>query len=166
MSYKTNFTITPPCEWMKSAYLRPVDVIGKIDDGHRCCVISRGDFWIAKHKGGSFFSSGLSKRLPAVTEATPIPTESQWPKGCEWSEDDWTERGIHPPRPVQDAILIVTMPNGRIYEVTMPFTDERPGVDADERERYLHEFKLALQVMRVKRIYGVERSAIRWAWEV
>jgi len=106
MSYKTNFTITPPCEWMKSAYLRPVDVIGKIDDGHRCCVISRGDFWIAKHKGGSFFSSGLSKRLPAVTEATPIPTESQWPKGCEWSEDDWTERGIHPPRPVQDAILI------------------------------------------------------------
>ncbi len=162
MSYKKSFTIIP----RESAYLCPMDLIGKIADGQRCCIISSGDLWIAIHSGGYFYASGLNHSLPRVKEVTPIPLEGEYPAGSKWTEEDWTERGIYPPRPVQDAVLLVRMPNGRIYEVTMPFTDDSPGDDADERERYLYEFKLALNVMRVKRIYGVERSAIKWAWEV
>lgn len=164
MIYVKDFTIRPK----QGQFLLPLDIAGKLFEREKCCVKS-GVFSnpvVAFHRGGYFFISGSIKPLSGVSEATPIPPQSMWPAGCDWAEDDWTERGIYPPRPVQDAVLLVTMPNGRIYEVTMPFTDERPGDDADERERYLYEFKLALNVMRVKRIYGVERSAIKWAWEV
>jgi hypothetical protein len=165
MSYKTTFTITPA----SGPYLMPFDIIGKIADGEECCVINHnGATLCAIHRGGEFTRPGNASRVMNVKEATPIPAEDQWPKGCDWSTDDWEDRGIYPPRPVQQAVLIVTMPDGTSFEVVAPFTDETPQsdeaqinyqVNLDTFERHIRN---AYQYSHYP--YVLPSIKTRWAW--
>jgi hypothetical protein len=158
MKYKTTFTIRPS----KGKYLLPLDVAGKIADGEECCVIAHEQYVCAIHEGGYFRISGSRYPLKGVTEATPIPAEDQWPKGCDWSTDDWEDRGIYPPKPVQPAVLIVTLPDGREIEVESPFTDETPEEESPQED---YGYELNRFSMHVRKAYKVERSAVRWAWQ-
>jgi hypothetical protein len=153
MSYKTTFTITPA----SGPYLMPFDIIGKIADGEECCVVNHnGATLCAIHRGGEFTRPGSAARVMNVKEATPIPPESQWPAGCDWSTDDWEERRIYPPRPVQPAVLIVELSDGRKFEVVAPFTDE-------EDQEKLNEFVKYIDVA-YWRAAEDRKLKTRWAW--
>jgi hypothetical protein len=159
MKYKTTFTIRPS----KGKYLLPLDVAGKIADGEECCVITdKGERLCAFHQGSEFTRVALHARILNVTEATPIPAEDQWPKGCDWSTDDWEDRGIYPPKPVQPAVLIVTLPDGREIEVEAPFTDETPEGDFPQEH---YQWQIETFRMFTRFAYQVDHSAVRWAWQ-
>jgi hypothetical protein len=160
MKYKTDFTIRPA----NGKYLLPLDVAGKIADGEECCVIAHEQHVCAIHEGGYFRMSGSRYPLEGVTEATPIPAEDQWPKGCDWATDDWEDRGIYPPKPVQPAVLIVTLPDGRELEVESPFTDETPPNEAWQAQNW-YNFSLNRFAINASYLYGVKPSAVRWAWQ-
>jgi len=169
MSYQTTFTIKPPTV---REFLHPSDVIGKIADGKECCV-KAGTFSnciCAFHRGGYFFTIGSTHgdKLFGVIEATPIPPESQWPAGCDWSTDDWEDRGIYPPLPVQQAALIVTMPDGTAFEVVAPFTDATPQSD---EAQICHQVNLDTFERHIRNAYQYSHYPYvlptiktRWAW--
>lgn len=169
MSYQTTFTVTPK----EGEFLKPFDIVGKIADGQECCVYQGALTTpvIATHKGGYFYVEGAEKPLHKVTEATPIPDEGQWPAGCKWTEADWEELGIYPPRPVQSAVLIVTMNDGRTFEVTAPFTDETPEKEEDQVE---HQRDMDIFAALIKKAYRLaspllkdyqQAPTTRWAWQ-
>lgn len=171
-TYKKYFTIKPPTE---RPFLRPSDVLGKIADGQECCVInSDGDELCAIHNGGYFTRVANSARILIVTEATPIAPESQWPAGSDWSTSDWEDLGIYPPRPVQPAVLIVELSDGRTFEVVAPFTDETPKGKQEQKDyqddldlfeanaRHLYRYATLPNKPTDKKITV---SAIYWAWQ-
>ncbi len=168
--YIKDFTIKPA----KVPFLQSSDVIGKIADGQECCVITDdGKQMCAIHNGGYFTRTGNNARVMNVTEATPIPAESTWPTGSDWSTDDWEERGIYPPRPVQPAVLIVELSDGRTFEIPSPYTDETPVGEKEQKE---YQDDLADYEARLGRawFYGTlpqkasdksVKVTTRWAWQ-
>jgi len=163
--YIKDFTIKPA----KVPFLQSSDVIGKIADGQECCVITDdGKQMCAIHNGGYFTRTGNNARVMNVTEATPIPAESTWPTGSDWSTDDWEDRGTYPPRPIQPAVLIVTMPDGQEFEVVAPFTDETPETDEAQinyqvnLETFERHIRNAYQYSHYP--YVLPNIKTRWAW--
>lgn len=169
--YIKDFTIKPA----KVPFLQSSDVIGKIADGQECCVITDdGKQMCAIHNGGYFTRTGNNARVMNVTEATPIPAESTWPTGSDWSTDDWEDRGIYPPRPVQPAVLIVELSDGRTFEVVAPFTDETPEGKQEQKD---YQDDLDLFEANARHLYRyatlpnnptdpkITVSAIYWAWQ-
>ena len=167
-TYIKDFTIKPS----KYPNLFAGDVLGKIADDTECCVItSDGEKICAIYNGGYF---AVNARSLYVTEATPIAPESQWPTGSDWSTDDWEEHGIYPPRPVQPAVLIVELSDGRTFEVVAPFTDETPNGKQEQKDyqddldlfesnsRHLYRFATLPNNPTDKKITV---SAIYWAWQ-
>lgn len=170
-TYIKDFTIRPA----EGPFLQPSDIIGKIADGRECCVINHnGSMLCAIHNGGYFTRTGNNVRVMNVTEATPIAPESQWPTGSDWSTDDWEEHGIYPPRPVQPAVLIVELSDGRTFEVVAPFTDETPNGKQEQKDyqddldlfesnsRHLYRYATLPNKPTDKKITV---SAIYWAWQ-
>ena len=165
-TYIKDFTIRPA----EGLFLQPSDIIGKIADGRECCVINHnGSMLRAIHDGGYFTCNGNNARVMNITEATPIPAESTWPTGSDWSMDDWEERGIYPPQPVQPAVLIVTMPDGKEFEVLAPFTDETPETDGAQinyqvnLETFERHIRNAYQYSHYP--YVLPNIKTRWAWQ-
>ncbi len=168
--YIKDFTIKPA----KVPFLQSSDVIGKIADGQECCVITDdGKQMCAIHNGGYFTRTGNNARVMNVTEATPIPAESTWPTGSDWSTDDWEDLGIYPPRPVQPAVLIVELSDGRTFEIPSPYTDETPVGEKEQKE---YQDDLADYEARLGRawFYGTlpqkasdksVKVTTRWAWQ-
>jgi hypothetical protein len=166
-TYKKDFTIKPS----KYHNLFAGDVLGKIADDTECCVItSDGEKICAIYNGGYF---AVNARSLYVTEATPIAPESQWPTGSDWSTDDWEDRGIYPPRPVQPAVLIVELSDGRTFEIPSPYTDETPVGEKEQKE---YQDDLADYEARLGRawFYGTlpqkasdksVKVTTRWAWQ-
>lgn len=165
--YIKDFTIKPPIE---RPFLHPSDLVGKIADGQECCVInSDGDELCAIHNGGYFTRVANSARVLNVTEATPIAPENQWPAAAVWSTSDWEDLGIYPPRPVQQAILIVTMPDGTEFEVSAPFTDETPKAESAQinyhvrLETFERHIRNAYQYSHYPKVIPTIQT--RWAWQ-
>ena len=171
-TYKKSFTIRPA----KGQYLTAWDCSTILQDGQECCV-KAGTFSnpvCAFYRGGSFFAIGAKKALAGVTEATPIAPERQWPTGSDWSTDDWEDRGIYPPRPVQPAVLIVELSDGRTFEVVAPFTDETPEGKQEQKD---YQDDLDLFEANARHLYRyatlpnnptdkkITVSAIYWAWQ-
>jgi len=171
MSYKKDFTIRP----VDSQYLTPWDCSAILQNGQECCVINHnGSMLCAIHDGGYFTCNGNNARVMNITEATPIPAESTWPAGSDWSTDDWEDLGIYPPRPVQPAVLIVELSDGRMFEVVAPFTDETPKGKQEQKD---YQDDLDLFESNARRLYRyatlpnkptdkkITVSAIYWAWQ-
>jgi hypothetical protein len=165
MSYKTTFTITAKPD----RFLEPFQLLGKIAEGEECCIITAYEERVcAIHEGGYFTAPGSRYAIGYIIEATPIPAESTWPTGCDWSTDDWEDRGIYPPRPVQQAALIVTMPDGKAFEVIAPFTDETPQSDEAQinyqvnLETFERHIRNAYQYSHYP--YVLPTIKTRWAW--
>ena len=165
-TYKKDFTIRPA----DGKYLNPWDC-STLQDGQECCV-KAGTFSnpvCAFYRGGSFFAVGNGDQLFGVTEATPIAPESQWPTGRIWSTEDWEEMAIYPPQPVQQAVFIVTMPDGKEFEVLAPFTDETPETDEAQinyqvnLETFERHIRNAYQYSHYP--YVLPNIKTRWAWQ-
>ena len=169
-TYKKQFTIRPA----QGPFLQPFDLAGKIADGQECCVINHnGSMLCAIHINGYFTRVANRARVLNVTEATPIAPERQWPTGSDWSTDDWEDRGIYPPRPVQPAVLIVELSDGRTFEIPSPYTDETPVGEKEQKE---YQDDLADYEARLGRawFYGTlpqkasdksVKVTTRWAWQ-
>lgn len=170
-TYKKDFTIRPA----EGKYLNPWDCSTILQDGQECCV-KAGTFSnpvCAFYRGGGFFAVGNGDQLFGVTEATPIPHSDLWPDNADWSTDDWEERGIYPPRPVQPAVLIVELSDGRTFEIPSPYTDETPVGEKEQKE---YQDDLADYEARLGRawFYGTlpqkasdksVKVTTRWAWQ-
>jgi hypothetical protein len=170
-TYIKDFTIRPA----EGPFMQSSDVLGKIANNQECCVITSDRKQVfAVHYGGYFTRLASNARILNVTEATPIAPESQWPTGSDWSTTDWEEHGIYPPRPVQPAVLIVELSDGRTFEVVAPFTDETPNGKQEQKDyqddldlfesnsRHLYRYATLPNKPTDKKITV---SAIYWAWQ-
>ncbi len=175
MSYRKDFTIKP-----ESKYLSPWDCSAILQDGQECCIVLANPYdestrnVVATYRGGGFYRNTDTPRYGCVTEATPIAPESQWPTGSDWSTDDWEDRGIYPPRPVQPAVMIVELSDGRTFEVVAPFTDETPEGKQEQKD---YQDDLDLFESNTRNLYRyatlpnkptdkkITVSAIYWAWQ-
>jgi hypothetical protein len=99
----------------------------------------------------------------------PYHTKDLWPDNADWSTDDWEERGIYPPRPVQPAVLVVELYDGRTFEVVAPFTDEPPETDGAQinyqvnLETFERHIRNAYQYSHYP--YVLPNIKTRWAWQ-
>jgi hypothetical protein len=169
-TYKKDFTIRPA----DGKYLNPWDC-STMQDGQECCIVLANPYdesprnVVATYRGGGFYRNTDTPRWGCVTEATPIAPESQWPTGRIWSTEDWEEMAIYPPQPVQQAVFIVTMPDGKEFEVLAPFTDETPETDEAQinyqvkLETFERHIRNAYQYSNYP--YVLPNIKTRWAWQ-
>ena len=173
-TYKKDFTIRPA----EGKYLNPWDC-STLQNGQECCIVLANPYdestrnVVATYGGGGFYRNTDTPRYGCVTEATPIAPESQWPAGSDWSTDNWEDRGIYPPRPIQPAVLIVQLSDGRTFEVVAPFTDETPEGKQEQKD---YQDDLDLFQSNTRRLYRYATLpnkptdkkitvSVHWAWQ-